>query len=154
MLTCLEDLRWNSCSGAKHHYSHWVVFQSLHNLFLMGPWSLFSPLTPPFSLSYLHFYISFGLLCPFSDTTTWFQLCILGVCPCSEVKTTENVVPSWEVGGWSLQSCSTGVDLGLLEFLEWSVNKANKWGVEKGKEENDERVYSLVKLSHNECIKG
>lgn len=92
------------------------------------------PQLPPFSLSYLHFYISLGLLYSFSDTTTWSQLCILDVCPCSEVKATENVVPSWEVGGWSLQSCSTGVGWGLSQSLEWNVNKANKWGIDKGKE--------------------
>lgn len=27
-------------------------------------------------------------------------------------------------------------------------------GLIKGRKEKDERVYSLVKLSHNECIKG
>lgn len=57
----------------------------------------------------------------------------LGVCPCSEIKTTENVLPSWEVGGWSLQSCSTGVGLGLSESLEWSVNKETNGGLRKGK---------------------
>lgn len=39
------------------------------------------------------------------------------------------------------------------QSLEWSTDKVNKLGLTKGRKVKDERAYSLVKLSRNQCIK-